>query len=280
MKNILITGSNGYIGSYLVPKLKKKRGYCIFEAIRENGCNLAQDNWVKNIPRRNFDVIIHLAQSKQYRHFPQGAVDIFNVNVRATFELLEWGRLHGVKRFIFSSTGNVYPLQKRKVVETNPCIPGSMYAVSKLCAEHLIRQYSSFFEACILRIFSVYGPGQQDNLISNIIDRVKKNKSIVLTGNKGIVLTPLFISDCVGAIEKFICAHLINREFICNLAGDELISLAEIVSHITSMLQCKSQIRITNQRSLWLCADNTLMRKFYKPKTRINPGLRRAIYGK
>ena len=51
---------------------------------------------------------MHLAQSPRYRDFPEGALDVFEVNVGSTQRLLDWACRQGVKRFIYASSGGVY----------------------------------------------------------------------------------------------------------------------------------------------------------------------------
>ncbi|MCK4846043.1 MAG: NAD(P)-dependent oxidoreductase [Deltaproteobacteria bacterium] len=280
MKNILITGSKGHIGSNLVQALKAEGDCHIFEATRENGCDLEEKGWVNNIPDGHYDVVIDLAQSRRYRDFPEGNEDVFAVNIRSTFELLEWSRIRGVKRFVFASTGIVYENQHgRKLNETDPCLPRSLYAASKLCAEHLIRQYADFFQVVIMRIFGVYGPSQSGNIIPSMIQRVRNGEEIYLAGNKGFFTTPIFISDCIKAISKVALDQLDTRELIFNLTGNEVLSLAEIVNIISKALNTKANIVVTEEEPQWVCGDNTLMRTFYRPEIPFALGLEKTLNG-
>ena len=99
-QNILITGSQGFIGKNLIRELNKQDAVNIFEASRKNGLNLSEKNWTKNLPEHEIDVVIHLAQSSNYRNFPSKADDIFKINVASTFELLEWCRKRKIKKIL------------------------------------------------------------------------------------------------------------------------------------------------------------------------------------
>ena len=103
MKNILITGSSGYIGKLLIKNLLSKSNKIkIYALVRENvinnldnviyiKCDLSNISFSKILPL-NIDVVIHLAQSNNYRLFPEKADDIFNINISSTQKLLEWSR--------------------------------------------------------------------------------------------------------------------------------------------------------------------------------------------
>ncbi|MFC1809604.1 NAD-dependent epimerase/dehydratase family protein [Candidatus Omnitrophota bacterium] len=277
-KKIVMTGSTGFIGTHLMSFLTQD-GYDVFEASRNNGFDLAVPGWTKSLPHEKFDCVIHLAQSHAYRDFPDGALDMINVNVRSTVELLEWSRAHCVKRFIFASSGTVYEEMKQKICEKDPCVAHSMYAASKLSAECCIQQYAEFFEVVIMRLFGVYGPGQKDKVIPSIIERIASDETIELMGEKGLFLTPLFITDCVEVIAELLNAKLDENELIVNVAGDEIVSLDEIVSCVAKKMQHKEKVVNVPGEPVWVCGDNSLLRKWYTPKISFQQGLERVING-
>ena len=152
--NILITGATGFIGRHLTRVLAVN--HTVFGMTRTATMqpatpalpvviNLSVPNFVEQLPS-NIDCLIHLAQSVKYHEFPEGVHDMTRVNINATVELLEWARLSGVKHFVFTSTANVYDETSEVLTEAHPTDPKSFYGASKLCAEHLLRQYQKFFE--------------------------------------------------------------------------------------------------------------------------------------
>jgi|MTBAKMStandDraft_1061839.scaffolds.fasta_scaffold10269_3 nucleoside-diphosphate-sugar epimerase len=284
---ILITGANGFVGSRLFSYLSNYHNYSVFGLQRDNKkkadghyiyVDFSEPNWQSLLPD-TIDVVIHLAQSSHYRSFPEKSNDIFAINILTTFELLEWARVHNVKKFIFSSTGNVYAPQKKILIEEDPCEPSSMYAASKLCSEHLLKQYTSFFDVFILRLFSIYGPSQQGMLIPSVIDKILKKQTITLANNQGLYLTPLFIDDCINMIQGIINLPRENSLMIANLAGDEIFSLADIISTIVSILDSEPIIEVVQGNVPWLCGNNHKITNIlgFGPKIFFKDGIRKTL---
>ena len=111
------------------------------------------------LPER-IDAVVHLAQSDRYRDFPGGAPDIFAINVRATFELLEYALAAGASRFVFASTGGVYGYNYDRVLETHPVSPLNFYLSSKYAAELMIANYRALLDTVVVRRSSCTDPAR------------------------------------------------------------------------------------------------------------------------
>src|SRR3954469_3026719 len=96
-----VTGANGFIGSHLLPELTARQEVI---ALTRSGPppeaeplvdwvvqDLAEPLMERKLPAR-IDAVVHLAQSARYKEFPDGAADVYAVNVHSTFQLLEWAR--------------------------------------------------------------------------------------------------------------------------------------------------------------------------------------------
>src|SRR5262249_48165624 len=132
----------------------------------------------------NIDAVIHLAQSRQYREFPDGAGNMFGVNLEATARLLEYARRAASRHFILASTGTVYEPFDRPLNENPPLRPNSYYGATKAAAELLVGAYERFFPGVALRIFSPYGSGQRDRMIPNLVARMQRNEAVRLDGTE------------------------------------------------------------------------------------------------
>jgi len=180
--NILISGADGFVGSNLLKKLLEEGSHEVYALSKKSGlqssrkchvikCNLSDENFTKVLPN-NVNVVVHLAQSNQYQNFPNEVDDIFKVNIIATQHLLDWSRKTGIKKFIFASSGNVYKPKNIMHSEEDACEPIGYYGATKYAAEQLMKAYNNFFQISILRLFGIYGPGQNKMTIPNIIKKI------------------------------------------------------------------------------------------------------------
>ena len=153
------------------------------------------------LPER-IDAVIHLAQSRRYREFPEGARDVFEVNTRSTFELLEYARRAGARSFVFTSTGGVYAPRREPLVETDPVQPSSFYFSSKYVGRAArSRTTASSSRPSILRPFAVYGPGQERMLVPTLIERVAAGDVVTVQGDRGLRINPIYVDDAVRVFE-------------------------------------------------------------------------------
>ena len=123
-------------------------------------------------------MVIHLAQSSNYRNFPFKADDIFKINVASTFELLEWCRKRKIKKFFLASSGNVYGDQSSLLKETSRTNPSSFYGVSKLAAEKISQSYQRVFSDSYFKNFHCFWARSKNMLIPNIINKIQNDEEI------------------------------------------------------------------------------------------------------
>jgi len=248
---ILVTGSSGFVAKHLINRLVDE-GHFVYALQRSAASNIAEnvhviaadlskDDFIQQLSS-DIDVVYHLAQSKQYRSFPDGANDMFNVNIKSTQLLLEWSRLNGVKKFFYASTGNVYEPSNKILSIDDKLNANSYYAASKLSAEQLVKQYAIFFEVFIGRIFTVFGKGQENMLIPNIINSVKERKEITLNGGDGLWMTPIHVDNICDLLIGFLINKNIENSLITNISGVEKVSLKQVVQKIAQTLSIELNI--------------------------------------
>jgi UDP-glucose 4-epimerase len=234
---ILITGATGFIGEHLrselVPRhlvLATTRGAAMTESpnLIWRQADLSYSAFVSALPP-HVDAVVCLAQSRAYRQFPDQVEDIFNINVRATLSLLEYARKAGASTFLYASTANVYRQSSQKISEDWPVEPATFYARSKRMAEMMVESYAGFFDAVVLRLFTVYGPGQKEMLIPNLIDRVRQNRSIQVQGKYGFKISPIFVGDVTDIIIRFLERKTdLMGSHIFNVGGDEALGVYDL----------------------------------------------------
>jgi nucleoside-diphosphate-sugar epimerase len=284
--NLLITGVNGLLGRGVAAYLLNNKDIFIFGLSRQQSnfndvnykhlnIDLEVDNFEDYLPD-SIDIIIHLAQSDDFRNFPEKANNIFNVNVLSTQRLLDFALKSGCKKFIYTSSGGVYGFGNENFSEElNVELSNELgyYLTSKLIGELLVKNYSAFFTTLILRPFFIYGKGQKTNmLIPRLMNNIQNGVPILLQGDSGIKTNPIHVSDAVRAIIK--CLELQDSS-VYNLAGKETLSLKEICEIIGCEIG-KIPIFITNSSSPnHLIGDiNKMKINLIEPKINFREGLR------
>ena len=163
MKNVLITGANSFVGTNIEKWLIREPNYFHVETVDTmNGA------W-KQVDYSKYDVVFHVAGIAHVDPKPEMAPLYYKVNRDLTIEIAQWAKDHGVKQFIFMSSGIVYKASKSlkgdvKTKDTQP-EPNDFYGDSKLQAENGLKKLESpTFKVCILRPPMIYGPGNKGNL--------------------------------------------------------------------------------------------------------------------
>mgnify|MGYP000846254720 CR=1 FL=1 len=269
MRKALVTGANGLLGRTLCNKLSQECDlYAIVrskpkdpvDSINYISLDLSREFSFDELPSE-IDCVLHLAQSNKYKDFPEGASDVFSINVKSTHNLLEYSRISKVKQFIYASSGGVYAESKNPLSECSPIQEHEnlgCYLGSKICGEILVQNYSAFFTTSIIRPFFMYGIGQKRNmLLPRLFDNVSNGNSIDLSGDEGLKINPIHVEDAVRAIESLIG---MNHSSIYNLAGPDVLSLREICETIGEYLDEKPVFNHADGSSVNIVADISLMK--------------------
>lgn len=237
MEEVLITGSHGLVGLHVVPQLARSgRVFAVGRSARpsehENvipvGVDLSRPLDPAALPER-LGAVVWLAQSNRFRHFPEGAEDMFAVNLAQLHGTIEYARKAGAKRFVYASTGSVYAPSDAPLTEDSPTGRAGelgLYAASRLAAELLVGSYKGLMDVAILRFFFVYGRGpKRDMLIPRLVDMVREGRTITLAGEAGVRINPLNARDAAAAVEAALSLSGVN---VINVAGPEVLSMRNI----------------------------------------------------
>jgi len=232
---ILLTGSKGFIGSHLQPKLEKL-GHKVIGMDIKNGRDedIRNESFVKHrIGKFKPDVIVHLAALTGVRSSIENPDDYFKTNIIGTYWLLKWADYHKVKNFLFTSSSSVYGLHKPPLKETMECNHQvSPYAVSKKTGEMLCKLFSNL-STIVFRPFTVYGEnGREDMVIRKIINCGITGQSFDKYGEGNSTRGYVNIKDLCRGIIKLLDYKPKNKFDIINLGGKEKIELNDLIKII------------------------------------------------
>ena len=182
--NILVTGSKGFVGSYLIKSLKN---YTVIPFDISNS-PIQDIKHLDHLSSTKIDAIIHLAALCNIPESLNYPYAYFLNNVSGTLDLLEYARNHDVRKFLFASS----------VAHVN-----TPYGLTKHNGEEWCCLYHEQYdlETCILRIFNIYGSGQNKGVIHNFIEQIKQNEKLTVFGDGKQVRDYIHVSDVIKNIK-------------------------------------------------------------------------------
>jgi dTDP-glucose 4,6-dehydratase len=233
MKNILITGGAGFIGSHVVRRLVTQyRDYTIFnlDALTyagnlenlvdiENESNytfikgdITDEHFISNLFQKyHFDGVIHLAAESHVDRSIEDPMAFVKTNVIGTVNLLnaarkQWANNFEGKRFYHVSTDEVYGSLGAEglFTETTPYDPNSPYSASKASSDHFVRAYGETYGLpyVITNCSNNYGPNHfPEKLIPLFIHNIINNQSLPVYGDGNYTRDWLFVKDHAIAID-------------------------------------------------------------------------------
>ena len=298
-KRIVVTGGTGFLGSYIVEKLKA-RGYRSVFPIRSKDYNLVEHENVKRLYRElRPDLLIHLAaivggigaNSENPGRF-------FYQNLIMGTLLIEEARLHGLEKFVAIGTICAYPkftpvpFKEDALWDGYPEETNAPYGMAKkmmLIQSQAYRQQYGFNSIYLLPV-NLYGPGDNFDprsshvipaLIKKCVDAIRLGEDeITVWGTGRATREFLYVEDCADGI--ILAAEKYNKPDPVNLGAGFEISIKDLVTLIAKLSSFKGRIRWETskpdgqpRRSL----DTTrAFKEFgFKANTRFEEGLEKTI---
>jgi UDP-glucuronate 4-epimerase len=271
MKNILITGGAGFIGSHLVDLLLAESGWNVsvldnfdpFYSPVIKYRNIARHTEdarftlyggdITSMPvlesifaNRHFDCIVHFAAQVGARQSLRNPFPYEKTNVRGTLNLLEVAKNYGIKKFIYASSSSVYGGGLTPPFTENMCDNklNSPYAVTKAAAETLCYTYSYLYDLrCVcLRLFNVYGPRQRPDLAIHKFARlIEHREPVTMYGDGTTMRDYTHILDVLNGLKAALEYDASNFE-IFNIGSGRGVKLYDLIKLLEKVLNRKAVI--------------------------------------
>jgi len=247
MKNILVTGNAGFMGSWLVDELLARDhrvvgldnlsgGYIgnVSERCKFIEMDLRDTSEVARIVKtEEIDVIYHLAAYAAEGQSVFSPIQINDINITPMNNLLVAAVNNDVEKFIFTSSMAVYGNQRPPFDEDMPRIPEDPYGCGKAYCERMLEIFSEVygFEHVILRPHNVYGPRQNisdpyRNVLGIWMNRIMRGKMPYIYGDGKQTRAFSFIDDVTPAIANAGSYENANGQII-NIGSDEVVTINE-----------------------------------------------------
>ena len=311
MKNILVTGGAGFIGSHLVDRLIAERDWNVVvvddfndfydPSIKHANIKHHENNaqfhvyevdirdreQLNEVFKENkFDCIVHLAARAGVRPSLDQPQLYTETNVNGTLNLLEQSRKQGVKQFVFGSSSSVYGTNAKVPFSEDDPIrqPISPYAATKGAGELLCHTYSHLYgmRSVCLRFFTVYGARQRPDLAIHKFARlISEGRPIPVFGDGTTRRDYTYIDDIIAGVRAAIDYKASDYEVI-NLGESRTVELRELIALLEGELGITAKI---DRQPLQpgdvpqTYADIQKARRLldYNPQTEIEEGIKRFV---
>jgi GDP-L-fucose synthase len=242
-KQILITGSTGFIGRNLTEELSPYFDIC-HPTSKE--LDLLDDKKVENyLKKHRFDVVIHAATHNSTRVSDKDLKLVFYNNIRMFLTVARCSNYFG--RMFYFGSGAQYDLNhyipKMKEEYFDTYVPTDDYGFSKYIMSKLTDATSNIYD---LRLFGVFGKYEDWRIrfISNAICRVLSNLDITI--NRNVYFDYLYIHDLSEIMRLFINKKTILYHHI-NVCTGKTIDLRTIAEKILTVSKTRHKILITHK---------------------------------
>lgn len=236
---VLVTGSNGFIGSHLAMSLHDHgHDVCGFDSFAGKGPSILsrsvmgdiRDTEATDKALKSVEAVIHLVAA--HRDFGVSVSEYNDINVNGTQNLLSGCSKYGIHKFVFYSSVAVYGSQPKPTTETTTPCPDGPYGRSKLAAEKIVVEWvnaASNRQVAIIRPTLIFGPENYANMY-NLIDKICRKK-FVFVGSGSNIKSVAYVEN-LAAATLFCLSNLKNGVAIYNYVDEPQMTTRQMVERI------------------------------------------------
>ncbi len=259
--NVLITGSNGFIGRHVCNYLKSRNIYILglgrqkqsIPIVDEYICCDMDSEQIKNIMSEtkvnHIDAIIHLAADMRKEPYN---VEVVAHNCVGTQRLLEFAESNNIDVFLqLSSLPVIGKPKEHPITEQHPLMPPTVYHATKI-AEELLANYADYMygiRTASFRISAPVGLGVNPNTIfPTFVRKAMNGEDLILSGKGTRVQTYIHVKDIAQAL--YLALNIENAHGVYNLSSYNAISNKELAELCIKTLKSNSKVVFNNQEDI------------------------------
>lgn len=302
-KKVLVTGADGFIGSHLVESLVEA-GASVTALSLYNSFNTW--GWLEELPclrdirvvtgdirdahfcmelLKNIDVVFHLAALIPIPYSYRAPSSYVDTNVAGTLNVCQAALAAGAKRFIHTSTSEVYgTAQYVPIDESHPLNAQSPYSATKIGADSIAASFYCSFQlpVIIARPFNVYGPRQSARaVIPTMITQIAAGHRQIKLGDTETTRDFTFVKDtCCGLLALAEMEGGLGEVF--NIGSNFEISIGSLFRTIARLMKAEADIEFDASRKrpdksevlrLWCNNAKLYQATGFRPATPLEDGL-------
>jgi len=275
---MLITGGTGFVGKWLLESLmwanqRLNLGISAFvltrdpERFRSASPHLTSHNAITllagdagsfEFPQGEFQFVIHAATESHFDATVDQPVSTFDRDVEATRRVLEFARMHGVRRLLFTSSGAAYGKQPPEITHVTEDYPGgpqtvdtgTAYGQAKRTSEFLCAMYARQydFKALIGRLFAFVGPHlplDRNFAVGNFIRDALSGGPIRISGDGTPYRSYLYAADLAVWLWTILARGESGRLY--NVGSDHFVTISELGRAVADVTAADTHIEIASK---------------------------------
>lgn len=268
MKNVLVTGADGFIGSHLT-ELLLQEGLSVRALAQYNSFN--NWGWLEQVKHPGLEIVCGDVRDADFcRHITRGIDTVFHLaaliaipysyvapdsyvdtNIKGTLNMLQAARDLGVEKILVTSTSEVYgTAQYVPIDEKHPRQPQSPYSATKIGADAIAKSFYNAFDlpVTIVRPFNTYGPRQSARaIIPTVITQIADGAREIKVGDLSPTRDFNFVKDTCRGFYEIARAQATAGEEI-NIATGKEVTMQETLETIARLMGADIRWTVDPQR--------------------------------